>query len=30
LAKAGVTLREPDIINVVNNEEAKNEQKEGK
>ena len=30
LAKAGVTLREADIINVVNTEEAKNQQKEGK
>lgn len=28
LAKAGVTLREADIINVVNAEEAKNEQKD--
>jgi hypothetical protein len=28
LAKAGVTLREADIINVVNSEEAKNAQKE--
>ena len=28
LAKAGVTLREADIINVVNGEEAKNAQKE--
>jgi hypothetical protein len=28
LAKAGVTLREPDVINVVNGEEAKNAQKE--